>query len=171
MSVKNLYPLKRLVRFDWIFLLTPSKSGEGFWQKFVIWKNISFICMWYAFVINGDFIFRLVDRYLCKICISLGVFFYLWKYFENLDKIGKNGFLAVVQPLPTPDSGVSRYERSHWSFYQSTSLSVSEWVCLSVWMFPNSSKTAKPGELKFWGMIPFGIGKVFAKKHSYLSNR
>ena len=46
------------------------------------------------------------------------------------------------------------------SLYQSTSLSVSEWVSLSVWMFPNSSETANPSELKFWGMIPLGIGKV-----------
>ena len=38
--------------------------------------------------------------------------------------------------------------------------SVSEFVCLSVVMFPNSSQTANPSKLKFWGMIPLGIGKV-----------
>ena len=37
---------------------------------------------------------------------------------------------------------------------------VSEWVCVCVWMFPNSYETANPSELKFWGMIPLGIGKV-----------
>ena len=37
---------------------------------------------------------------------------------------------------------------------------VCQWVSLCVWMFPNSSKTANPSELKFWGMIPLGIGKV-----------
>ena len=37
---------------------------------------------------------------------------------------------------------------------------VSEWVCVCVWMFPNSSETANPSDLKFWGMIPLGIGKV-----------
>ena len=46
------------------------------------------------------------------------------------------------------------------SLYKSASLSVSEWVCVCVWMFPNSSETANPSELKFWGMIPLGIGKV-----------
>ena len=33
---------------------------------------------------------------------------------------------------------------------------VSDFVCL----FPNSSKTTKPDELKFWGMIPLGMQKV-----------
>ena len=42
------------------------------------------------------------------------------------------------------------------SLYQSTSLSVS----LCVWMFPNSSETANPSELKFLGMIPLGMEKV-----------
>ena len=43
--------------------------------------------------------------------------------------------------------------------------SVSEWVCLSVWMFPNSSETANPSELKFLGMIPLGpgLGRFYAK--------
>ena len=44
--------------------------------------------------------------------------------------------------------------------YKSTSLSVSESVCLFVCLFPNSSETANPSELKFWGMIPLGIRKV-----------
>ena len=35
------------------------------------------------------------------------------------------------------------------SLYKSTSLSVSEWVCLFVCLFPNSSETANPSELKF----------------------
>ena len=39
--------------------------------------------------------------------------------------------------------------------------SVSEWVCVCVWMFPNSSETANPSDLKFWGMIPLGMEKVF----------
>ena len=43
-------------------------------------------------------------------------------------------------------------------------LSVCVSVCLFVWLFvclfPNSSETANPSELKFWGMIPLGIGKV-----------
>ena len=34
---------------------------------------------------------------------------------------------------------------------------VSEWVSLCVCLFPNSSKTTKPDELKFWGMIPLGM--------------
>ena len=42
------------------------------------------------------------------------------------------------------------------SLYKSVGLSVSESVCL----FPNSSKTANPCELKFCGMIPLGIRKV-----------
>ena len=42
------------------------------------------------------------------------------------------------------------------SLYKSASLSVSESVCL----FPNSSQTVNPSELKFWGMIPLVIGKV-----------
>ena len=33
---------------------------------------------------------------------------------------------------------------------------VSDFVCL----FPNSSKTTQPDELKFWGMIPLGMQKV-----------
>ena len=33
---------------------------------------------------------------------------------------------------------------------------VSDFVCL----FPNSSKTTKPDELKLWGMIPLGMQKV-----------
>ena len=45
-------------------------------------------------------------------------------------------------------------------YYQSTSLSVSLFDCLFVCLFPNSSETANPSELKFWGMILFGIGKV-----------
>ena len=44
----------------------------------------------------------------------------------------------------------------HASLYKSASVSVSLSVCL----FPNSSETANPSELKFWGMILFGIGKV-----------
>ena len=46
------------------------------------------------------------------------------------------------------------------SLYQSTSLSVSE----SVWMFPNSSETANPKDLKFWGMIPLGIRRTVSRK-------
>ena len=38
--------------------------------------------------------------------------------------------------------------------------SVSEWVCVCVWMFPNSSETANPSDLKFWGMISLGMEKV-----------
>ena len=37
---------------------------------------------------------------------------------------------------------------------------VSESVCLTVWMFPNSYETANPSELKFWGMILLGMEKV-----------
>ena len=33
-------------------------------------------------------------------------------------------------------------------------------VCVSVWMFPNSSEMTNPSNLKFWGMSPLGIGKV-----------
>ena len=50
------------------------------------------------------------------------------------------------------------------SLYQSTSLSVSEFVCVFVCLFPNSSETVNPSELKFWGMILLGIGKVFSWK-------
>ena len=32
------------------------------------------------------------------------------------------------------------------------------WMSVSV--FPNSSKTTKPNELKFWGMIPLRMQKV-----------
>ena len=46
------------------------------------------------------------------------------------------------------------------SLYESTSLSVSEFVCVFVCLFPNSSETANPSELKFWGMIPLGMRKV-----------
>ena len=38
--------------------------------------------------------------------------------------------------------------------------SVSESVCLFVCLFPNSSETGNPSELKFLGMIPLEIGKV-----------
>ena len=42
------------------------------------------------------------------------------------------------------------------SLYKSNIMSVSEFVC----SFPNSSKTTKPDELKFWGMIPLELRKV-----------
>ena len=42
------------------------------------------------------------------------------------------------------------------SLYKSNIMSVSEFVC----SFPNSSKTTKPDELKFWGMIPLGMQEV-----------
>ena len=42
------------------------------------------------------------------------------------------------------------------SLYKSNIMSVSEFV----WLFPNSSKTTKPDELKFWGMIPLGMQEV-----------
>ena len=41
------------------------------------------------------------------------------------------------------------YLCSRLSLYKSTSLSVSECVCLFVCLFPNSSETANPSELKF----------------------
>ena len=44
--------------------------------------------------------------------------------------------------------------------YPSLKAPVCQWVSECVWMFPNSSETANPSELKFWGMIPLGIGKV-----------
>ena len=37
---------------------------------------------------------------------------------------------------------------------------VCQWLSESVWMFPNSSETANPSDLKFWGMIPLGMEKV-----------
>ena len=37
---------------------------------------------------------------------------------------------------------------------------VSEWESLCVWMFPNSSETANPSDMKFWKMIPLGMEKV-----------
>ena len=36
----------------------------------------------------------------------------------------------------------------------------SEFVYLFVYLFPNSSKTMNPNELKFWGMIPLGVQMV-----------
>ena len=59
-----------------------------------------------------------------------------------------------TQPLPPYK------ERETISLYQSTSLSVSKWVCVCVCLFPTSSETANPSKLKFWGMIFLGIGKV-----------
>ena len=44
--------------------------------------------------------------------------------------------------------------------YHLNQYDVSEFVCFFVCLFPNSSETANPNELKFWGMIPLGIGKV-----------
>ena len=49
---------------------------------------------------------------------------------------------------------IKRYSNPK-SLYQSTSLSVSEYV----WMFPNSTETANPSDLKFLGMIPLGMEK------------
>jgi len=37
---------------------------------------------------------------------------------------------------------------------------VSEWFYVSVSLFPNSSETSKPDELKFWGMIPLRMQNV-----------
>ena len=54
--------------------------------------------------------------------------------------------------LPPPDADIIISLSKHQF--------VSEWVSLCVWMFPNSSETANPSELKFWGMIPLGNGKV-----------
>ena len=48
------------------------------------------------------------------------------------------------------------FKHNKISLYQSTSLSVSECVCL----FPNSTETANLNDLKFWGMIPLGMEKV-----------
>ena len=42
------------------------------------------------------------------------------------------------------------------TLYQSTSLSVSELVCLSVWMFANSSKMTNPASWNFEGWFPLG---------------
>ena len=42
------------------------------------------------------------------------------------------------------------------SLNKSTSLLVSLFVCL----LPNSSETANPSNLKFWGMIPLGMQNV-----------
>ena len=39
-------------------------------------------------------------------------------------------------------------------------LSIKAPVCQWVSVFPNSSETANPSELKFWGMIPLGMEKV-----------
>ena len=33
-------------------------------------------------------------------------------------------------------------------------------VCLFVFLFPNSSETVTPNELKVWGMIPLGVQMV-----------
>ena len=46
------------------------------------------------------------------------------------------------------------------SFYNSSRMVVSKFVCL----FPNSSETANTSDLKFWGMIPFGMEKVLGQK-------
>ena len=37
---------------------------------------------------------------------------------------------------------------------------VSEWVSECVCLFPNSSETANPSKMKYWVVIPLGIGKV-----------
>ena len=37
---------------------------------------------------------------------------------------------------------------------------VCQWVSVFVGLFPNSSETANPSELKFWGMISLGMEKV-----------
>ena len=42
---------------------------------------------------------------------------------------------------------------------------VCQWVSESVWMFPDSSETANPSDLKFWGMIPLGMEKVLGLKN------
>ena len=46
------------------------------------------------------------------------------------------------------------------SLYQSTSLSVSEFVCVFVCLFLNSSETVNPNELKIGGMISLGVQMV-----------
>ena len=44
--------------------------------------------------------------------------------------------------------------------YLSIKAPVCQWVSLFVCLFPNSSETANPSELKFWGMILLGMEKV-----------
>ena len=64
-----------------------------------------------------------------------------------------------------------------WIFIISLSKhqSVSESVCLFVWLFvclfPNSSETSKPDELKFWGMIFLWMQNILDEKPSDSSNR
>ena len=60
------------------------------------------------------------------------------------------------------------YLCSHLSIYKSTSLSVSESVCLFVCLFPNSSETANPSDLKFWWMIPLGMQNDFGQKNFWI---
>ena len=45
-------------------------------------------------------------------------------------------------------------------------MSVSESVCLFVCLFPNSSETANPSELKFLRIIPLGMRKVLGLQTS-----
>ena len=52
------------------------------------------------------------------------------------------------------------------SLYESASLSVSEWASLFECLFPNSSETVKPSDLKFLGMIPLGMQNVLGYKTS-----
>lgn len=49
------------------------------------------------------------------------------------------------------------------TLYQSTSLSMSESVCVCVWMFPNSSGTARSIWLNFFCFLRLGHGVVLGK--------
>ena len=55
--------------------------------------------------------------------------------------------------------GASEVSRAY-EVYPLKKEDVSEFVYLFVYLFPNSSETANPNELKFWGMIPLGMQKV-----------
>ena len=60
------------------------------------------------------------------------------------------------------DGGLSDFLPEKYSVLDIECISLSKrlYVSESVCLFHNSSETANPIELKFWGMIPLGIRKV-----------
>ena len=47
-------------------------------------------------------------------------------------------------------------EKLYWIYNHSIKAPVCQWVSLFVCLFPNSSETANPSDLKFGGMMPLG---------------
>ena len=65
-----------------------------------------------------------------------------------------------INLIPTDIKSIFKNLLSKERLYLSIKVPVCQWVSEYVCLFPNSFETANPSELKFWGIIPLGIGKV-----------